>query len=102
MPKEARPICEVWDELGPQVPNHYKEDLEGWGRPARPTDDDAQAKERKKFSDLLQEAEVIDTLNESQCVRHVAQSSPISVGTAQTLHRGLDRAPWREGRLGGL
>lgn len=56
VPKEARPICEVWDELGPQVPDRYKEGFEGLGRPTGPTDDDALAKERKKIS------EVIDTL----------------------------------------
>ncbi|KAF8954752.1 hypothetical protein BDZ97DRAFT_1908028 [Flammula alnicola] len=67
--------------------DHYKEELKGLG--------EAEAKERKRFEDLLQEAEeAVDTLSEfhgevakywsAESLRvlgHVAHSPPISVGT---------------------
>jgi len=76
--------------------DHYKEELEGLGEASEAHDDDAQAKERKKFTDLLQEAEeAIDTLNEfhgeftknwsaesQRVLGHIAHSPPISVGTS--------------------
>ncbi|KAF8838042.1 hypothetical protein BDN67DRAFT_130062 [Paxillus ammoniavirescens] len=73
----------------------YKNELEGSGEAGEPHDDDAQEKERKKFKDLLQEAEeAINTLNEfhgevtknwsaesQRVLDHVAHSPPISFGT---------------------
>ena len=75
--------------------DHYEEELEGLGVAGEAHDDDAQAKERKKFKDLLLGSkEAIDTLNEfhgevtkywsaesQRVLGHVAHSPPISVGT---------------------
>jgi hypothetical protein len=45
--------------------DHYKEELKGLGEAGDAHDDNAQAKERKKFKDMLQEVvETVDTLDE--------------------------------------